>query len=114
MKRNIIVSTSYGNSCMYEARMKRKREFRTSTPGLYRKFYVEEIETGRRTTAITLSRGRIAVGDDVWRMSNRNDMCEYPYKIVEGEIFKLFYKEVAGKIEIPIIVEEVDDKRDIV
>ncbi len=115
MKRNVFVSTSYGNSHAYKARMKRKREFRASTPGLYRKFYVEELETGRRSTAITLSKGKIAVGDDVWRMSNRNDMCEYPYKIVESTAFPLFYKEVAGQMEIPITIEdETDDERAIV
>lgn len=96
----------------YKSRMQRKRQFRASSPGLYRKFYVENLETGRRTTAITLSRGRVAVGDDVWRMSNRTDMCEYPYKIVDAYEFRLFYKEVPMTMEIPVFIEdEVDENR---
>lgn len=109
-----MVSTAFSPAYAYKVRMQRKRAFRSSSPGCFRKFYVEELETGRRTTAITLSRGRIAIGDDVWRLSNRSDTCEYPYKIVDAHKFKLFYKEVVGKIEIPAIIDDDEDDRAIV
>lgn len=32
------------------------------------------------TTGIIFPNGRVYVGDDVWRMSNRADYCEYPFK----------------------------------
>ncbi len=97
----------------YKMKMQRTREMRrNSFPGIYRKFIAEEIETGKRTTAITLSRGRIAIGDDVWRMSNRADTCEYPYKLVDAYEFRLFYREVKSGLDLPpyYVDDEEDDK----
>lgn len=61
---------------------------------IYDKFIAIDVETGKKTTAITLSRGRIAIGDDVWRMSNKADICDYPFRIVDQYEFDLFYKRV--------------------
>ena len=71
----------------------------------YEKLVVVELDTGRRTTAITLSKGRYAIGDDVWRMANKADMCEYPYKIVDNYEFVLFYKieEQANYTALPFV-----------
>lgn len=35
---------------------------------------------GSLTTGIVFPNGTVYVGDDVWRMSNRADCCEYPIK----------------------------------
>ena len=35
--------------------------------------------TGKITTAIIFPDGRIFIGEDVWRMSNRADFCEYRF-----------------------------------
>ena len=32
------------------------------------------------TTGIVFPNGKVYVGDDVWRLSNRADYCEYPFK----------------------------------
>ncbi len=59
----------------------------------YTKFIAVNVQNGKRTCGITLNRGRIAVGDDVWRMSNSSDMCEYPFRVMyEGE-FNTFYRK---------------------
>lgn len=60
----------------------------------YNKFIVMNLANGKQTTAITLSKGRIAIGDDVWRMSNRSDTCEYPFKIIDQYEFNMFYKKI--------------------
>lgn len=35
---------------------------------------------GSSTTGIVFPNGRVYVGDDVWRLSNRADCCDYPYR----------------------------------
>ena len=95
----------------YKMKMQRTRELRrNSFPGIYRKFIAEDMETGKRSTAITLSRGRIAIGDDVWRMSNRADTCDYPYKIVDACEFKMFYREVENSLDLPPFYIDEDEK----
>jgi len=90
-------------------KMQRTREMRRkSYPNLYQKFIAVDIETGKKTTAITLSRGRIAVGDDVWRMSNKADMCEYPYRIYEQAEFFMFYRKDETKDVYPLPYEQDD------
>lgn len=109
----MAISTAFSPAYKYKSRMQRKREFRASSPGIYKKFYVEELETGKRTCGITLTRGRVAIGDDVWRMSNRSDTCEYPFKLVTDLEFKLFYKEVTI-MEIPVMTEDEEDDRAVI
>lgn len=76
----------------------------------YHKFIALNLETGKKTPAITLSRGRIAIGDDVWRMSNRADLCEYPYKIVDRFEFNMLYKETETP-KYPLPYKELDSEK---
>lgn len=62
--------------------------------GRYEKFMAIEKETGKKTAAITLSRKRVAIGPDVWRMSNKADTCEYPFKVVNCFEFEYYYRKV--------------------
>lgn len=43
-------------------------------------------ETNAVTCATIFSNGRVAVGDDVWRMSNRCDTCEYTYHMYKNRV----------------------------
>ncbi len=45
-----------------------------------RKVICTERKTGRKTTGIVFPGGKVYVGDDVWRLSNRADCCEYPFR----------------------------------
>ena len=94
-KEQIMVNKNYQN--MYrESHQKRTHKERrgiNKNEAIHQKFIVVDTQTGKRTTGITLSKGRIAIGDDVWRISNRADMCEYPFKIVDNYEFQLFYKK---------------------
>lgn len=45
------------------------------------KYLATEKETGKVTTASLMRSGKVLVGDDVWRLSNKADCCEYPFKI---------------------------------
>ena len=93
----------------YKMKMQRKREMqRKSYPDLHQKFTALDIENGKRTCAITLSRGRIAVGDDVWRMSNKADMCEYSYRIYEQAEFYIFYRKEETEDAYPLPYEQDD------
>ena len=62
--------------------------------GKNQKFIVLDVYTGKQICAITLSRGRIAIGDDVWRLSNKADTCEYPFRIVDEYEFAMFYQKI--------------------
>ena len=44
------------------------------------KHVVRELETGNITTAIIFSNGKVSIGNDVWRLSNRADTCDYPFR----------------------------------
>lgn len=44
------------------------------------KYVVRELETGNISTAIIFSNGKVSIGDDVWRLSNRADTCDYPFR----------------------------------
>lgn len=61
--------------------------------GKNQKFIAVDVFTEEKKCAITLSRGRIAIGDDVWRLSNKADTCEYPFRIVDEYEFALFYQK---------------------
>ena len=67
------------------------RREKQAASGKFQKFIAINKESGKATTAITLSRGRIAIGDDVWRMSNKADICEYPYHIYDQFEFNMLY-----------------------
>ena len=82
----------YKQKTLYNRRKQRQNDEQMHR---YNKFFVVNLGTGRQTTAITLSRGRIAIGDDVWRMSNKFDTCEYPYKIVNSSELDMFYKKIS-------------------
>lgn len=45
------------------------------------KYICTHKETGKRTCGIHfISNKRFCIGDDVWRLSQRSDFCEYPYR----------------------------------
>lgn len=44
------------------------------------KHVVRDLETGDISTAIIFSNGKVSIGDDVWRLSNRADTCDYPFR----------------------------------
>lgn len=46
----------------------------------YEKYVVRNLETGKISTAVIFTNGKVAIGDDVWRLSNRADMCECPFR----------------------------------
>lgn len=50
------------------------------------KFICENMENRRKTCGILFPSGKVAVGDDVWRMSNTADFCEEPFKIYKNTI----------------------------
>lgn len=58
---------------------KRKRIIHRKTPAK-EKFVVVCKDSGDRTCVIITHTGKIFLGDDVWRMENRVDCCEYPVR----------------------------------
>ena len=57
------------------------------------KFIARDLKTRKRTCCILFNSGKVAVGDDVWRLSNSSDLCEYPYKTFKNSIaFEKFYE----------------------
>lgn len=45
-----------------------------------KKIICTEKKSGRKTTGIVFPSGKVYIGDDVWRLSNRADCCEYPFR----------------------------------
>lgn len=39
-----------------------------------------DLKNGSSTTGIIFPNGNVCIGDDVWRLSNKADCCDYPYK----------------------------------
>lgn len=44
------------------------------------KFVCTDLKNGTSTTGISFPNGKTFIGDDVWRLSNKADCCDYPYK----------------------------------
>lgn len=106
MNKHIIITQA---GCRKFKRQHTREMITRNNPSLYQKYFAADKETGKRTTAITLSRGRVAIGQDVWRMSNKADMCEYPYKILSKEEFFMFYtREEPTNFLSPIMEDEVE------
>ena len=103
-----MVTTTLSPSFAYKRKMLRDRKLREDC-GYYKKFTAVNVETGKRTSAITLSRGRIAVGEDVWRMSNKYDRPEYPFRIMSQIEFSIDYRELEsnGTNTVPCLEEVV-------
>ena len=57
------------------------------------KYTATNIETGNRTCAILyINSGRVKIGDDVWRLSNPADCCDYPVLVYPSlEVAKRYY-----------------------
>lgn len=63
----------------------RKKRFRKN----YRqccKVACRNIENGHITCGIIFPNGKMAVGDDCWRLSNIADTCDHPFKIYNNSI----------------------------
>lgn len=58
---------------------KRKRIIHRKTPARD-KFVVVCKDSGYKTCVIITHTGKIFLGDDVWRLENKADCCEYPVK----------------------------------
>ncbi len=59
---------------------KRKRDIHCSMKRKSQKLICTDRKTGQKTTCIVFPNGKVYVGDDVWRLSNRADCCEYPFR----------------------------------
>lgn len=46
----------------------------------FQKYLCVNRNTGEKTCAILFPNGKVFVGDDVWRLSNKADCCEYNYR----------------------------------
>lgn len=44
------------------------------------RFICTDLRNGSSTTGIIFPSGKVYVGDDVWRLSNKADCCDYPYR----------------------------------
>jgi len=64
-------------------------------------------KTNRKTSGIIFNSGKCAVGDDVWRMTNPADTCDYPFKIYQNSL----EMEAKYNIEIPPETEFYEDGR---
>ncbi|MDE6626676.1 MAG: hypothetical protein K2K56_09975 [Lachnospiraceae bacterium] len=58
---------------------KRKRIIHRKTPAR-EKLVVVCKDSGNKTCVIITHNGKIFLGDDVWRLENKADCCEYPVK----------------------------------
>lgn len=43
-------------------------------------------KNGTYTTGIKFQNGKVFVGDDVWRLSNRADCCDYPFRQYKNQL----------------------------
>lgn len=60
----------------------KKKEYHRIRPQsrVCEKFICVDLKSGSSTTGISFPNGKIFIGDDVWRLSNKADCCDYPYK----------------------------------
>lgn len=49
------------------------------------KYICTDRKNGLSTTGIIFPNGKTYIGDDVWRLSNKADCCDYPYKRYQSQ-----------------------------
>lgn len=62
---------------------KDKRRYISSFKKL-QKFVCRSLSDGHISTAVLFPSGKVAIGNDVWRLSYRTDCCEYPYVMYDS------------------------------
>lgn len=61
------------------------------------KFIAIEKDSGKKICGIIMHNGKIFLGEDVWRLSNRIDCCEYPFKQISEIEFDFYYTKEDNK-----------------
>lgn len=76
------------------------------------KIICTEKNTGRKTTGIVFPSGKVYIGDDVWRLSNRADCCEYPFRMYTGlKTVAIDYEIREADITFPEYAEKKERRR---